>query len=149
MRRPGLQPARIVLRTALIAAALVLAAPAASTPTWLPPTTLGSGWDPYYVRPGLGVSRAGDAAVVTWGSLSSGEKIWASVRPAGGQWSAPEAISGQVDRDGPIYPAAAWDDAGNLTAVWWENGVVFAADRPFGGTWQAPVRLSALTGGAA
>jgi hypothetical protein len=57
--------------------------------------------------------------------------MWASVRPAGGPWGAPEPISGPVGRYLPIYPTAEFDPYGNLTAVWYHNGIVYAG-RPAG-----------------
>jgi hypothetical protein len=124
-----------------VAASFATASPASGSPTWLSPVDVGPAGG------ALAVDDGGNAVVVGWAIFNQfGRRVWASVRPAGGVWSAPEPISGETDFR-TISPDVQWDSAGNITAVWAENGVVYAADRPFGGGWQAPLRLSAVTGG--
>src|SRR5438874_4263904 len=131
----------------LVGAVIALAvAGGAASPTWLQPETLFGGWDPYYVRPGLAVNQEGDAAVVSWGDPQD-EGIWASIRPAGGPWGPPEAIARPVLRSDPVaYPSVQWDPSGGLTAVWWDNGLVYESDHPGGGSWSVRRPLSATAG---
>lgn len=91
------------------------------------------------------MNAAGDAVVVWEHLVNQTMVVQATVRPAGGTFSAPVNLSA-AGATGPL-PRAAIDGAGNVTVVWqqWgpESAIVQAATRPAGGTFSAPVDLSA------
>lgn len=92
------------------------------------------------------MNEAGDAVAVWNGFDGVDDHVtWAAVRPAGGEWSAPEMIAGDEDPHG-FFPRVAIDAAGTALAVWQReepgNNVIQAAVRPVDGEWSAPDELS-------
>jgi hypothetical protein len=94
----------------------------------------------------VAVNPAGDAAVI-WAGYGSGSGlvVRAAIRPAGGAWSEPVALSDP--EDDADEPSIAIDAQGTVTAVWTagelnDYGVVEAATRPAGGDWGEAVELS-------
>jgi PKD domain-containing protein len=97
------------------------------------------------IQPQVAMNAAGDAVVVWEHLVNQTMVVQATVRPAGGTFSAPVNLSA-AGLMGPL-PRAAIDGAGNVTVVWqqWgpESAIVQAATRPAGGTFSAPTDLSA------
>ena len=85
--------------------------------------------------PGLALGGNGDAVAV-W---AEGSALKASVRPAGGSWSAPEPVS-TADHGTP-YAQVVVDATGFTTVVWtqWNSGGHYShyVTRPAGGAWSA------------
>jgi len=112
---------------------------------WQPPVALSApGADA--VDPQVAFDGAGDAFAVWTRSDGTNQIAQAAVRPAGGAWQSPVALSG-AGQDA-AYPQVVADEAGNAVAVWTRAGFgeesrVQAAVRPAGGAWQAPASLSA------
>jgi len=78
--------------------------------------------------------------------------VQASVRPAGGTWSAPQDLSSDSYYE-ISAPQVVVDESGNALAVWsrdawFPNGVIESVDRPSGGQWSSPEVLP-LTYGTA
>lgn len=98
--------------------------------------------------PQLAMNAAGDAVAVWTGfdGVDDDEVTWAAVRPADGNWSAPEELSVAGENDG-FYPQVAIDAASNAIAVWQRfdlsHDIVQAAVRTAGGDWSAPDEISA------
>ena len=95
--------------------------------------------------PQIAVDPAGDAVAVWYRSNAGYYVIQAAVRPAGGEWGAPQDLS--VGGANAYFPQVAIDRAGKALAVWYRftgaGWVVQAAERPVGGAWSAPQDLSA------
>lgn len=96
--------------------------------------------------PDLAMNAAGDAVAVWTGWDVSNQAIWATVRPAGGEWSEPEAIS--TADENSWAPRVGIDAAGNATVVWQPvaiggDDVIQAALLPAGGEWSEPEPISA------
>src|SRR4051812_35958834 len=86
----GLAPRGAVLAGLAL---LILALPrsAVAAPTWLEAENLSASGSAG--GPKIALDAAGDAVAV-WNQSSAGYSIvWATVRPAGGSWSAPEGLS--------------------------------------------------------
>jgi PKD domain len=87
----------------------------------------------------LAVDRAGNAIAIWERAESNGgnPRVTASFRPAStGTWAPAVDIAGPFRFLGGID--LAFDAAGNATAVWEADGVLYLANRPFGGTWGPP-----------
>jgi hypothetical protein len=66
--------------------------------------------------PDLAMNAGGDAAIAWSGSVGGEDVVRASIRPDGGSFSPPLAIS--ATGSGFFHPALALDEAGDATAVW-------------------------------
>lgn len=94
--------------------------------------------------PVVGIDAAGNATAI-WQEQSNGlGVITGASRPAGGTWSAAQAISAPtVDSAGPDL---AVDAAGAAVAVWYSQigatSVIESANRAPGGSWSQPASLS-------
>ena len=116
--------------------------PAGGVETWLSPIVVS---DPG--RPGsyprVAADREGNATAVWVVEEASGNSIQASVRPAGGSWSAPVTLSRT-----PVSsaPELAVDGTGNATVLWVAFGGADArvqtVTRAATGAWSAPADLS-------
>lgn len=137
----------------LIAIAVSAAAvPAAAAPGWLAPRTVSPDTGEA-VLPSAGVDATG-AVTVVWhqSSFTAQPRIMAVTRPAGGEWSAAQAISAEGAAVAEVPSPAVFDPAlavapdGHAIAVWrYRDGggyVVEAAVRPPGGPWGAPQVIS-------
>lgn len=99
--------------------------------------------------PDVAIDAAGNAVAV-WKLVSPDEVVQAAVRPAGGDWAAPDDLSGAGQTGG--QPAVAMNDAGLAVAVWTRldgTNTIQAAVRPAGGGWTAPDDLSDASQNAA
>jgi hypothetical protein len=99
------------------------------------PDTRGS----YRVKPRVALDSAGNALAIWQRWNGSTYIIEASVRPAGGTWQTPEALSGFGGL--AFEPSVALDRDGNALAVWrryvYDSRVIIqAAARPANGSWQ-------------
>jgi hypothetical protein len=135
---------RTALLAALTAAALLLtAAPAAHAAAWLPPIPVSA--DDQNVAHSA-VTMAGNGDVVAIWTPSSGG-MWASIRPAGGSFSAPVQISSGTGAIFSSRPALTVDAAGNAVAAWSQFDGSFyrirAAFRPAGGAFGPMETISA------
>jgi hypothetical protein len=126
---------------ALLIAFLLLAGTTSAAPTWLAPQDLSdAGRDA--VLPQVAADGAGDVFAV-WERYNGA--IWvvqAAQRPAGGDWTASQDLSGS---GGGGDAQLAVDPAGNAVAVWESADAHFgvqAARRPAGEAWTAPQDLS-------
>lgn len=114
----------------------VVAAPEVAAQVWGPVTTL--------ARNPRGEALVVDAAgtvTIVWAQSSTGRRVMALRRPAGGDWGTPVALGRGYS------PQVATDEAGNVTAVWLtqrrgRSDGVMAAQRPAAGHWSDPVRLT-------
>ncbi len=91
--------------------------------------------------PALTVAPDGTATAV-WqdNNTLASTGIWASTRPPGGSWGAPENISPTTPTTfSTAGPRVVTDRAGNTTVVWQVGVNVRAATRPAGGNWAPPV----------
>ena len=93
------------------------------------------------VEPSVAIDNSGVATVV-W---SLDYVIQTSTCPAGGNWSAPVALSDVTAS--AIYPQVVVNAAGNATAMWVRYDAsgtpgIETADRPAGGIWSAPFLLA-------
>ena len=100
--------------------------------------------------PRVAMDRLGNAVAV-WHVSTTGRDsvVQASVRPTGGSWSAPQALS---DPSEPAFGANVSIEAGRLTAVWvareeWRP-VIQSASRTLTGPWTRPITISGPIGGA-
>src|SRR5438094_582959 len=123
-------------------ALLILALPqsAAAAPTWLPPKNLsvsGNGGD---------LTVAVDAARDAFTAWTRSGTVEAAARPAGGTWSAAQALSGNCL--GAHSVRLAVNAAGRAVVVWecskGGNTSVQASTRAAGRSWSEPHDLSAL-----
>ncbi len=93
------------------------------------------------------LAAAADGAVtVVWSSLSGVHyRVFAATRPAGGSWSAPQALSD--DGQDAASPQVAVAADGTATVVWrrsdGSHDLVETVSRPVGGGWSAAETLSA------
>jgi hypothetical protein len=91
---------------------------------------------------------AGGAAAAVWSlQFLSPLAVQAAVRPAAGDWAAPETLAiaaTEAETQGP--PSVAIDATGGVVAAWpartGDAGSVRAASRPGGGAWSAPETLA-------
>lgn len=98
-------------------------------------------------EPQVAVNAAGDA-VVTWQRLDSGNHPIAEAanRPAGGEWSGPQAISPAAQQ--ASAPQVAIDAEGGAVAAWIQYDgmpVIDVATLSLAGSWSAPELVSAPT----
>ncbi len=135
---------------------------------WSGPITVGQG-----TSPAVAIAPDGHAIAVWQGGPATSPNVQASIRPAGGSWSAPVVVSTIAG-----HPLLGIDGAGNAIAVWagttlatpvataslpaggrWTTAqtlveqaggiglttgtLTYASRRPSGGTWGAPTLLSA------
>ncbi|HET6996993.1 MAG TPA: PKD domain-containing protein [Solirubrobacterales bacterium] len=92
--------------------------------------------------PDVAIDASGNAIAV-WKLESSNFIVQAAVRPAGGDWEAPDDLSAAGEDAGE--PSVAVDEAGEAVAVWNRlDGVdtIQTAVRPAGGDWAGPDDLS-------
>jgi hypothetical protein len=113
---------------------------------WQPPQVISAaGKNSLY--PQAAVDPKGDLVVVWQGLGAGNEVISAAVRPAGGSWQAPQAISqsGHPAEE----PQVAISPLGEAAAVWQRsNGtktIIQASSHPAGGSWSGPEDLSLET----
>jgi hypothetical protein len=91
-------------------------------------TTIAGAWSPTTDvtsagsgdNPAIAVDRAGDAVVAWRTSDITGTVVYAARRPHGGQWSAPQKISGNIPGGANIDLATNAD--GDVLAVWLAGG---------------------------
>jgi hypothetical protein len=121
----------------------LFAARALAAPAWLDPVNLSAaGQDAARVQ--VAMNEEGDAVAVWDRFDGSNFRVQATVRPAGGDFSAPVNLS-TAGRDA-VFPQVAMDQAGSAVAVWQRfDGTdqrVQAAIRPAGGRFSGAVNLS-------
>lgn len=119
------------------------AVPSARMPTWHAPADL-SAPGRNAASPRVAVDPQGNAVAVWDSSQAKGWIVESAVRPAGGVWQKPVALSAPASTSS--LPQVAVDAQGNAVAIWHRsNGqhfVVQAAERPAGGVWKKPVDLA-------
>src|SRR6476660_5837592 len=100
--------------------------------------------------PRVAMDRLGNAVAV-WHVSTTGRDsvVQATVRPAGGSWSAPQTLS---DPSEPAFGANVSIEAGRLTAVWvareqWRP-VIQSASRSLTSPWTRPTTISRPIGGS-
>lgn len=88
-------------------------------------------------NPEIGVNERGDA-VILWGrGTDMGTVVESSLRPAGGQWEAPQMVAGpEVGAGFPF--SVALGQRGDVAGAWGLHEGVGAAVRPAGMGWQEP-----------
>jgi|HubBroStandDraft_6_1064221.scaffolds.fasta_scaffold29504_2 hypothetical protein len=94
--------------------------------------------------PSIAIDAAGDAFAVWTQSNGENTIVEAALRPAGGSFAAPTALSAPgADASCPVLAA---DAAGDVTVAWQRSSgsekLVEAATRPAGGAFSTPVQLS-------
>ncbi len=93
--------------------------------------------------PAVAIDTRGDVVVV-WQQYTAYHQIYEAVRPAGGSFGPPQAVTSTSEE--ASSPSVAIDDAGETTVAWLSeqegSKVVKAATAPFGGPYSAAVRLS-------
>jgi hypothetical protein len=100
--------------------------------------------------PHLAVNTSGDAVVLYVGSTDGQQRVFASYRPAGGDFGPGEVVAPASDDPGGQLPrSVAINDLGDVVAGYLEDGVAHVAIRSPGpdGTWQPPQALGGATGG--
>ena len=93
----------------------------------------------------MAIAPDGTAVAIWQGGLATAPNVQASVRPAGGSWSAPVVISSN-----PGHPVIGMDESGNAVAAWAPLNLtqpVETASLPAGGNWTAVHTLAAKGGG--
>lgn len=121
-------------------------ASASAAPGWLPATDISASSEVASGRPKVAVGAGGDAVAIWERRVGGEEVVEASERPAGGEWSEPQAVTlpGEEGRESEV----AIDAAGDAHAIWLAEGpgssfVVRTATRADGGEWSDPEDLSA------
>ena len=96
--------------------------------------------------PAVAVDPQGDAAAVWYRSNGKNDIVQSSIRPAGGAWEEPVAVS--EEGIGSFVPEVAFDAHGDATAIWEQEGlgvneeVIQSSARIAGsGGWEKPVQL--------
>lgn len=97
---------------------------------------------------GVAVNDNGDA-IVAWRRTGATNEVWASTRPAGGSFGAPQAIA-SVPGKQALDPSVAINDAGAMIVVWYLSNTdtdgkqtIYAAFRPPGGSFtSSPISSS-------
>ena len=133
---------------ATMCAWLALTASASATPTWLPPEDI-AGPTESITFPEIAVNARGDALAIWPRDIGSATVVETLERPAGGEWSAPQAISEPGEVLWPLQTPVdiGLDDAGNAVAIWAATEQdLRTASRPAGGEWSDPEDL--FTNGA-
>ena len=110
---------------------------------WSAPEDLSVTGEEDWFGPEVAIDADGNAIAV-WERLVTGDDdvIRASVRPDGGDWSAPDDLS--VDGEEAGSPSLAMNEAGDAVAAWTVSGGIRAATRPSPGDWSAPEEVSAI-----
>jgi hypothetical protein len=127
------------------------ASPASAAPGWSRPIDVSGAISIGEESPQLGEDSAGDTTAV-WQRYLGGNLIYESaVRQAGGSWSRPSRLLGELE---DVYGLQiAVDSVGNETAVWerrvGRSWVVQSATRSVAGPWSTPVTLSPAGAGSA
>lgn len=126
-------------------AACLVASPVSAAPGWSRPADV-SRPEKVAVDTLSVIASSQGSATAVWQLYGGKNDIVESAgRQAGGSWSAPYKLFGDV-RDIYISPQIAVDPVGNMTAVWdrreGRTFVVQSATRPAGGSWSVPVNLS-------
>jgi hypothetical protein len=120
-------------------AVLMLASAGRAMAAWGPPVPLAAEGR----EPQVATDPAGDAVLVfrrfEYG-FGGNYRLFATDKAAGGEWSAPVAISAEGKRTG--IPSVALDKSGNAIIVWSAETITEAAYKPAGGSWEAPVPIS-------
>jgi hypothetical protein len=100
--------------------------------------------------PRVAMDRLGNAVAV-WHVSTTGRDsvVQAAIRPAGGAWTAPQALS---DTNEPAFGPDVAIEAGRMTAVWvarheWRP-VIQTASRTMAGLWTLPSTISGPVGGS-
>jgi hypothetical protein len=112
---------------------------------WSTPEELSVAGENDGFNPRVAIDAAGNAIAVWQRFDLPDDAVQAAVRPAGGEWSAPDTVSdaGEDARS----PRIAMNAAGNAVAAWSPlGGGIRTATRPFGGDWSAPEDVSAAGG---
>ena len=107
---------------------------------WSGPITIGQG-----TSPAVAIAPDGRAVAVWQGGPATAPNIQASIRHAGGSWSAPVVVSTVAG-----HPLIGMDGKGNAIAVWAGTTLatpVATATLPAGGNWTAAKTLVAQGGG--
>lgn len=135
-------PGRVATAVALTAAlALVAVAPASAAPPWLAPIDVAEPSSSAILTPmASAVAPDGTAYAAFVRSDGSFARVYLSVRPPGGSFGAPAAMS-----DGGAAASnvdLAVDLQGNATVAWVRSGVVQAALRRPGGEWSTVQTVS-------
>ena len=107
---------------------------------WVGPTTIGLG-----TAPAVAIAPDRTAVAIWQGGVVTAPNIQASVRPAGGSWSAPVVVSAHSG-----HPVIGMDEFGNAVAAWAPINLtqpVETASLPAGGNWTAVHTLAAKGGG--
>ncbi len=105
----------------------------------IPDTSAGSG------NPSLAIDYEGSLHVVWTDNITGESGIFYANRPSGGNWSAPQKITGSSDNS--TAPDIAADGQGNLHVVW-QEGLEEAPDilyttKPSDGSWaEQPINIS-------
>jgi hypothetical protein len=100
--------------------------------------------------PRVAMDRLGNAVAV-WHVSTTGRDslVQASIRPAGGAWSAPQVLS---DPSEPAFGAGVSIQAGRMTVAWVARDqfrpVIQTATRTMADPWTPPVTISGPVGGA-
>ncbi len=143
---------RSVLPTALLSCLVVVAmlasgaASALAAPGWLPPQDLSLKGREILDLPAVAVDHKGDVIAV-WRRAEGGvgHAIEAAIKPAGGEFSAPQRLSFETGADASS-PQVAFDASGEAVAVWTVNSaaeeIIEVATRPPGGDFSTPTRIS-------
>lgn len=110
---------------------------------WTAPTTISEGGRDAY-SPQVAVDASGSVTAVWFRYDGAKDRIQASTRPAGGDWTTPTTLS-EAGQDAQ-FPQIAVDPDGNATAVWYRSDGahtrVQASTRPAGGAWSTPTNVS-------
>jgi hypothetical protein len=122
---------------------------ASAAPTWLAPEDI-SAPNHSITFPDIAVDAAGNAVGIWPRDSGSKTIIEVAERPAGGDWSAPVALSDPSEDEEPSSAHIGLDAAGDAVAVWGAFGahgdVVRTAVRPAGGDWSDAEDLSVASG---
>ena len=135
----------------------VVAAARPAGGTWSAPQSIAPDGEPGR-GPQVAVDRVGTAFAV-WNAGRNCDRgvcqyaVQASVRPAGGTWSAPQDLSSDSYWE-ITAPQLLVDEAGNALVVWsrtawYPSAVIESVDRPAGGQWSSPEVLAPTGTGTA
>lgn len=134
------------LLPAFLVGALTLPAPAGAQAGWVPAVPAGFAGEPSGTHD-VAVNGDGDAVLLTRRLPGSGLAV--QVRPAGGQWSAPQEVAASVETTttGELVADAAIDEDGNARVVWVDGAGLRTTAWPAGAAAPANV-ASVLSAGA-
>jgi hypothetical protein len=133
----------IALAAALTVAIAVGLSPTALAAGWTAPATVSTATDVSSAEAVSAVAPDGTLAVAWVQGTGANAVVQASVRPAGGTFTAPQTLSPAAADLSNL--AVAIDGSGNTTVVWLTAQRVRASYRPAGGAWPAtPQTLSSV-----